>query len=231
MIPTSIDGTDITGATIDGTDVQEITVDGQTVFTAGPPVIDDFESGGISAYSGDTSDYSVTSSNPIGGSNTLVGTTQNKYIFSQSGLANYPSAGDKFSFKVKIDGNINIEAKIVFGVQSDQTKNYGIGLSSFSGLERVLFRKDYSSGGFGSDGQTFSVPAYTNDIFRFEIDWSAGGTFLVDVFNESTSSLHGSGSFSDTEYSSGGIGWHTRIITSSEATPSRTAYDDALIIE
>jgi len=25
MIPTSIDGTDITGATIDGTDVQEIT--------------------------------------------------------------------------------------------------------------------------------------------------------------------------------------------------------------
>jgi hypothetical protein len=34
MPPTSIDGTDITGATIDGQDVQEITVDGQTVFTA-----------------------------------------------------------------------------------------------------------------------------------------------------------------------------------------------------
>jgi len=34
MPPTSIDGTDITGATIDGTDVQEITVDGQTVFSA-----------------------------------------------------------------------------------------------------------------------------------------------------------------------------------------------------
>jgi len=36
--PTSIDGTDITGATIDGQDVQEITVDGQTVFTAKPPL-------------------------------------------------------------------------------------------------------------------------------------------------------------------------------------------------
>jgi len=35
--PTSIDGTDITGATIDGQDVQEITVDGQTVFTSTPP--------------------------------------------------------------------------------------------------------------------------------------------------------------------------------------------------
>jgi len=33
--PTSIDGTDITGATIDGTDVQEITVDGDVVFSAG----------------------------------------------------------------------------------------------------------------------------------------------------------------------------------------------------
>jgi len=34
MPPTSIDGTDITGATIDGTDVTEITVDGDTVFSA-----------------------------------------------------------------------------------------------------------------------------------------------------------------------------------------------------
>jgi len=40
MIPTSIDGTDITGATIDGTDVTEITVDGQTVFTAGLDIPD-----------------------------------------------------------------------------------------------------------------------------------------------------------------------------------------------
>jgi len=38
--PTSIDGTDITGATIDGTDVQEITVDGQTVFSAASPGAD-----------------------------------------------------------------------------------------------------------------------------------------------------------------------------------------------
>jgi len=38
--PTSIDGTDITGATIDGTDVTEITVDGDTVFTAGASLQD-----------------------------------------------------------------------------------------------------------------------------------------------------------------------------------------------
>jgi len=38
MPPTSIDGTDITGATIDGQDVEEITVDGQTVFSAVPTI-------------------------------------------------------------------------------------------------------------------------------------------------------------------------------------------------
>jgi hypothetical protein len=42
--PTSIDGTDITGATIDGQEVQEITIDGQTVFIATTPseVLDDW---------------------------------------------------------------------------------------------------------------------------------------------------------------------------------------------
>jgi len=40
--PTSIDGTDITGATIDGTDVQEITVDGDVVFSAGGATINNF---------------------------------------------------------------------------------------------------------------------------------------------------------------------------------------------
>ena len=38
MAPTSIDGTEITGATIDGQDVSEITVDGETVFTAIPDI-------------------------------------------------------------------------------------------------------------------------------------------------------------------------------------------------
>jgi len=38
MPPTSIDGTDINGATIDGTDVTEITVDGDVVFSSGAPI-------------------------------------------------------------------------------------------------------------------------------------------------------------------------------------------------
>ena len=64
--PTSIDGTDITGATIDGTDVQEITVDGDVVFTsttADPVAKSDliawyrFESSGLLTDSADNSSF------------------------------------------------------------------------------------------------------------------------------------------------------------------------------
>jgi len=66
MIPTSIDGTDITGATIDGTEVSEITVDGQTVFTAGlPPAL---FVGGDKLYALDQSNGDVLWSNNPGGS-------------------------------------------------------------------------------------------------------------------------------------------------------------------
>jgi len=72
MIPTSIDGTDITGATIDGTDVQEITLDGDTVFTAGPPILHDFESNSLNIsdpnWGSFTGGISVISSSQINGS-------------------------------------------------------------------------------------------------------------------------------------------------------------------
>jgi len=59
MIPTSIDGTDITGATIDGTDVTEITVDGQSVFSGGIP-----DSGDLHAQYDWSNNSTTTSSVP-----------------------------------------------------------------------------------------------------------------------------------------------------------------------
>jgi len=62
--PTSIDGTDITGATIDGQDVQEITVDGQTVFLANDvPFFNDLHARyDFSTYSG-TSNFADLTGN------------------------------------------------------------------------------------------------------------------------------------------------------------------------
>jgi hypothetical protein len=62
--PTSIDGTEITGATIDGQDVGEITIDGQTVFSAVPD-------SGISRYTFNDEDISSSTLTDRFGSNDL----------------------------------------------------------------------------------------------------------------------------------------------------------------
>jgi len=65
MPPTSIDGTDITGATIDGTDVQEITGAGQTVFSAGPVQ----PPSGVSRWTLDNADTIGTTVKDVWGNN------------------------------------------------------------------------------------------------------------------------------------------------------------------
>jgi len=89
MIPTSIDGTDITGATIDGTDVQEITVDGDVVFSAvdGLPtnnLIHRYNPKQLSVSVGST----VSTLPDFVGSNDLSATGS---PFRQDAINNYPS--------------------------------------------------------------------------------------------------------------------------------------------
>src|SRR6056297_2864362 len=63
--PTSIDGTDITGATIDGTDVQEITVDGDVVFSAGPSNLPVAYSNLIAWYPFDSATYGGSNADDV----------------------------------------------------------------------------------------------------------------------------------------------------------------------
>jgi len=63
--PTSIDGTDITGATIDGTEVTEITVDGDTVFTAGPSNLPVAFSNLIAWYPFDSATYGGSNADDV----------------------------------------------------------------------------------------------------------------------------------------------------------------------
>jgi hypothetical protein len=65
MIPTSIDGTDITGVTIDGTDVTEITVDGDTVFSAGPSNLPVAFSNLIAWYPFDSAEYGGSNADDV----------------------------------------------------------------------------------------------------------------------------------------------------------------------
>jgi len=77
MIPTSIDGTDITGATIDGTDVTEITVDGQTVFSPLPDSADILVDYDVSATTSTNSIPDTTGNQPDATGDTYTTTTAN----------------------------------------------------------------------------------------------------------------------------------------------------------
>jgi len=231
--PISIDGTDITGATIDGTDVQEITVDGDVVFSAGPSyppgTVDNFQSGNLNNYNGELNEFNITSTNPIDGSFSLNGSVDVNYIYSKSGLPNYPQAGDSFSFKMRVEGTVNIFCGMVFGVQANEDENYSVFMSSDG--DDVRLRKNVGQVSFGSGlGGFNNSQNYNNDVFRFEVDWGTNGTITVTVHNETTSTQIGSGSVNDSSYTSGGIGWTASRFTGSITDPSRIIYDQAVLL-
>jgi len=98
--PTSIDGTDITGATIDGQEVQEITIDGQTVFSA--TVFPVGYNNLIAWYPFDSSFYGGSNADDVtanlGGSGddtAFDGTLINSPTYDQNGGGTDISAGDQ----------------------------------------------------------------------------------------------------------------------------------------
>jgi hypothetical protein len=126
MPPTSIDGTDITGATIDGTDVQEITVDGQTVFSAQTlPVA---YSNLVAWYPFDSATYGGSNADDvtaiIGGSgdDTAYDGTVNGASHQSSGGNKDINAGDSSSYyEFSSNDNIDTGTKVLadFGANSN----------------------------------------------------------------------------------------------------------------
>jgi hypothetical protein len=164
--PTSIDGTDITGATIDGTDVQEITVDGQTVFTAGPLIIEDFESGNLNNWS-TTSTWTVVSTNAPEGSLNAETDGPDDFLesFPGDGLPHYPTRGDKIRWAMRPGPSGNID-RMTFAFNYLDSNNYhaifmrtdggdeGFKIVDDSGTVLAEVSKGYPSGrydGFGFD--------------------------------------------------------------------------------
>jgi len=207
--PTSIDGTDITGATIDGTDVQEITVDGDVVFSSALTFNDAIENDDLSMFTGDTSLFSTTTAESQQGSRSLAvtngesGTTglNGSQIISTSGLDNYTSEGDTFEFYMK-PGSItaNDDITFLFGVQNSNTF-YRIFTrarsNSFSDIRKVI------NGSEGTvDGFSFNL---SSQWYRYEVSWTSSSVSFTQ-FDENNNSV-GSASTSDLlSTTDGGLG-------------------------
>jgi len=141
MIPTSIDGTDITGATIDGTDVTEITVDGDTVFSAfsGPDdqiyLHDDYNDNKLSSR--DNSD-TVTYKGVTGVYRPEWTTFDSLNLPSVSGGAVNMTGGDG----IVADINLNLNETITWRWEIDMTNNVG---GSRTGLHLFTEQKSVSA--------------------------------------------------------------------------------------
>jgi len=206
MPPTSIDGTDITGATIDGTDVQEITVDGDSVFTA-KQVIDDFNDTDFSEYSGDTAQLSqstTTFKEGSGSAEFFQPTNNNIKVTSTSGLKNYPVAGDTFRYFVLLDTDATgSRVRHEFGVQgSDQYR-----IEFRPGNDTITFGSSYDSG----NNVVFNTNINKNEWYEIEVDWGTNGTFTIDAFDNTGSSITNfPGTATDSNQTSGAIAIDSR---------------------
>jgi len=149
MIPTSIDGTDITGATIDGTDVQEITVDGDVVFSAVPSNLPVAYSNLVAWYTFDSAEYGGSNADDvtaiIGGSGDDTpydGSVSGATYQSSGGVTDISAGANSGAFDFDGSDNIDISA---FKLQTPVTIMGWCNLDTASGSS--YFIGDHNSTG------------------------------------------------------------------------------------
>jgi len=165
--PTSIDGTDITGATIDGTDVTEITVDGQTVFTAGP--------GGVAPGATLLAHYPLDE----GSGTTAADATGNEPNISLENGASFVSDADGIGgFSVDCDGSndfLELDPEPTF-IKTPFTVMITIDLDSTSAEQTFLDGEGDNFLGFGIGRNSPNIAADGSNGSRASIEAVSGPT-------------------------------------------------------
>jgi len=214
MIPTSIDGTDITGATIDGTEVQEITVDGDTVFSAFTEAV--AYSNLIAWYPFDSSQYGGANADDVtailggSGDDTAYNGTVNGATFQSSGGVTDINAGansgafdfdgvddnititslpDWNTMTLWINPDITIDGNSFYGgVLQAPTRDFytGNATSRISG-ETIVIADNSGDTGWGG---TFASGQWHHWAFVFD---GSGWDFYVDAVVQSIVDTNGGG--------------------------------------
>lgn len=172
----------------------------------GPKVVDNFNDGDLSEYSGDTSVFSTTSS-AYEGDYALhaTSTTDNSYyLTSTSGLDNYPSQGDTFQLWIKAD---DYARKVIhWGISSEGSKDG--------------YRLLYNTNNAGGPDMSISDPngniASKNSVqmagswYRWKIDWQDDNTINWTIYDSSGNMMDTLSGSSGSSVTSGGIGFASR---------------------
>ena len=165
---------------------------------SGTRVVEDAEDGDLAEYVGDTGGYSLSTTNADGTySIKSSGDATDQWIYSTSGLPAYPSAGDTFSLKVT-PGNLEGNAKILFGVQSNHSKSYLI-YTDFGGGQFALSGTELT-------GSSTSTSYTAGQTYEIEVEWGNSGSIVATLLYENGTQI-AQVSGTSTALKDGGIGF------------------------
>lgn len=167
-------------------------------------VLDSYEDGDISEYSGDTGSYSVSSSHAYDGSNSLemiYDSNPHRIDTTQKGDL---SSGNTYWFWLRSE---NSDHRQSFEFANDAGGGSFPGYAvEFDGNQGglVLWKDGTGSTQLDFDSYTFSPPEES----LIEIKWYSNGTIHVNAWDTSLTTKKASVSADDSSYSSGDFGWY-----------------------
>jgi len=173
--------------------------------------VDDFESGSLAPYDGDTGLFNIGSSIVWGGTNSLD-TAGNESARATDGIFTFNqtvSQGEIIRYRQYVDASGTDESCTLFGVQSPGTtnENYGVCVE-LQGTDRLSLVRDAESTDLVGGVVVLDTTnvSYTTGWYEVTVDWRTSGNIFVSLFDDS-GSLVASTTATDNTYTSGGFGF------------------------
>jgi hypothetical protein len=172
--------------------------------------VEDFESGSISSYGGDTGDFTVQTGTVYEGTYALEytgGATGNRKVITDTNHT--LSQGDSFECRVRLE-NMKDRSGLVFGAEAEEGTNdfsgYVVGAESAgSGHDQSIVRYDNGSRNVLRN-VTFSNTVPSGEFLHYIVDWATDGTITFELRDSSGNTID-TITATDNNYTSGGIGW------------------------
>lgn len=177
-------------------------------------IIDDFEDGDISEYTGETGGFAV-----VDGSNSIPDPVSGQYmleaqvgqidITSLSGLANYPEPGDTVEYWVWPGTSSSDIQDLVFkwAVQGTSRGSDGYQLT-IDQAEGEDLRFDLRNGGASTLGTATDINFQTSEWHRITIDWGTDNSFEIRVYDADGNQKGSTITANDSTFTSGGISFN-----------------------
>lgn len=183
-----------------------------TISSGDAVIVDSFEDGDISEYSGDKSSFSVVNGKSFRGENSLFTNSNNQDITSDSGLNSYPSRGDLVTWRLWHQ-NEDTGTAVRFGPSPAGSNHYFCGIR---GNPQEIQLRSHKNGSILSNSfSTVSYPTQEWIEARFNWDTIGDGTLVLELY-DSGGSFIDSVSINDTNYDSGKVHWSSSPQSSSE---------------